>query len=153
MAAATTCSPAGPATTCSRARIGNDTLVGGPGSDLFSFTVLTYVPPTQDENNARGQDVILDFTKGVDLFRYSALGRGGIFNVVVSGEGLFDFLDNNNTGFLDNADAFVDVQNVAVGGVTRLSTVINLNAVIGQPGQNDLVTFHGVTGLTADNFI
>ena len=119
---------------------GDDRLVGGAGADVLVFRNIHDGGAVPD-----GEDLIADFTRGQDKFLY---------DVSVSSGALFAFLDSNHDNVLDDTDANVEVRNVTDGGVTRLSTVIDYNAVWDTenryPGH---ATFFGVTGLTASDFV
>lgn len=80
--------------------------------------------------------------------------------VSFDGEDLFLALDSNNSGILDDKDAFIAVRHVTFDGQTARSTVIDIGALIAEvaivgnnpyaPGSAEITVF-GVMGLTQDD--
>jgi Ca2+-binding RTX toxin-like protein len=100
---------------------GNDTFAGGNGADVFVFT------------SADGLDTINGFQRGQDRVDLTATDL------------LWDDLDSNGNGVLDNADDFVNVS----GG----DTVIDLGAATGGLVGLNTLTFDGVTNVAERDFL
>jgi hypothetical protein len=124
-----------------RKKDNQDLLFGEGGRDLFEYDVIVFA------GEFGGADVVADFTRGQDVLALRFTDFDGITR------GTFDDLDSNGNGRLGDRDAFVEVVRVTLGGVTEISTVIDVGgfaASVGLPvsGTNTLTVF-GVTGLTA----
>jgi hypothetical protein len=95
-----------------------------------------------------GRDVIADFEAG-DIIELLSGSN-------IAGEGFwygFEYLDSNGNGVTDDGDEGIAEAQVVLNGVSRLSTVIDIEvAAFGDlPGISQLVVW-GVTGLIADDF-
>lgn len=106
--------------------IGDDRLTGGAGRDLLLLKHGYRFDPESglEEVYENGDDVVLDFRRGVDVLQIQALGDADRLD--------FAELDTDGSGVLDEADTAVAIRAVTVDGVTRISTVIDLNAATGQ---------------------
>lgn len=119
----------------------DDIYIGGSGRDTFIFR--SYFSDFSD-----GKDVIADFERGTDIVLWYHIDAEDQHNYIE----MFSFLDSNRNGTLDESDDFVEVEQVTFEGQTKLSTVIDHNAVVTGAASGDSITFFGVTGLTVDDF-
>lgn len=140
---------------------GNDRIFGGAGTDLisggFGNDVITgaadgdrfsYVADEDLEEYGGGDfgaDLITDFKKGADHILF------GVDRGEDSIHGFAD-LDSNHNGVLDKGDEHVELKSVKFEGATKMSTVIDVTALVDDyPGADSLTVF-GVTGLKAADF-
>jgi hypothetical protein len=96
-----------------------------------------------------GPDLVADFRRGEDEIRLTA---GDAFAPPSEQLQGFADLDSNRNRVLDDGDRYVEVERVAFGGTTKLSTVIDVSAYPGGATAEDTLTVFGVTGLTAADF-
>lgn len=110
---------------------GNDRVIGGEGSDMArggrgKDVFVFKVEP--------GEDRVRDFVKGDDKLDFSEINGAG-----------FSALDTSGDGRLSRADSDVAVRNG--------HTIIDLAGAWGGEVGTSTVTVHGVTSMTADDFI
>jgi Ca2+-binding RTX toxin-like protein len=115
---------------------GADELAGGPGRDLLyggagrdTFVYFNVDVDAQDEVRGDfGPDLVADFRRGEDEIRLTA---GDAFAPPSEQLQGFADLDSNRNRVLDDGDRYVEVERVAFGGTTKLSTVIDVSAYPG----------------------
>ena len=124
---------------------GHDLLYGGPGRDIFYAERDEDVAQTGVQN-----DVIMDFDANNDTVAievtYFAVDEP--FHFILTSD---DF-DSNGNGVLDDGDQTVAVRQVTADGSTKLSTILDIGASRGDVPGAEILTLHGVTGLTASAF-
>jgi Ca2+-binding RTX toxin-like protein len=113
----------------------NDFVHGGRGDDVYHVSINP-VGRVQDLIRI-GSDVIADFVKGDDRLQIGGTG----FNPPVQS---FDDLDTNGSGFLDAGDDYVRIAD---------GTVLDFSALYGQSPGSEMITFLGVTGLSAQDVL
>jgi hypothetical protein len=133
---------------------GLDLLYGNSGQDqfLYFFRGGTISQPTQSN------DIVMDFDISDDLLSLSAWLRFIVIPPTSERHDVtFAELDSSKNGILDDPDRWVRVENVAVEGITKLSTVIEIQsgmfgswAGFVEPGT---VTLFGATGLSEANIV
>ena len=134
---------------------GDDLLWGGAGRDGF-WAYFDRGGTLMQQETEVGHDVVMDFVQGEDFLHPEI----HTYNGEEPGWGFVGFatLDTNGNGVLDNSDAFVAIRQVDAGGISKLSTVIDLAGAlesqhfsVGAPFSQTF-TIHGVTGLNSDDF-
>lgn len=149
---------------------GNDQLIGGAGNDYFYVNAGNDKIKTGDGNDQLvavvwedppefdsyctdwsvrplGKDIILDFRKGFD--RINIIGQYSEDSDVYD----FDMLDTNKDNKISPLDVGVTFIKMSYNGVTKLSTVLNLDRFSLLPASVDhQITFWGVTNLSSEDF-
>ena len=131
---------------------------GGTGNDHF-ITVPVLASLGTEQVTQSGDDIIFGFSRGNDM-----ISTGAPLGLEVTTNG-FALLDSNGDGVLNASDHGIHESDVTAGSFTKLSTVIDLNAVYEAStdpqiqailpllaGETSIITIFGVTGLTADDF-
>jgi Ca2+-binding RTX toxin-like protein len=136
---------------------GEDVLIGGVGPDIFRYRLIDRLGELEPVAGD-GEDLVRDFTRGTDLLSLELFATDGFDEDRERGAALFDAVDTNGNGVLDNADDHVQVANVTHQDETRRSTIIELGerhdelfGTSGGFGADDRLVVFGVTGLTVDD--
>ena len=131
---------------------GRDQLTGGAGQDIVQVSLRHEEFPTY-QNAPEANDLVKDFTRGMDRLSIDAASYDDGFQVIASHHVTFGELDTNHDGRLNAPDQAVTIANVTLDGVTSASTIIDVARITPVHDMSSAffgtITLFGATNLQA----